>query len=164
MNVRFPLYLLLFTALALGSCNVTKHLDEAKGERLLVKNTLEIKAEKRLGIGERTPIQYELAPYFKQQPNRKSFYFFYTRLWLYYKFKHKSGRNARWIMKKVAEAPTIYNPTLTSRTALNFENQMRQRGYLNADCSYVVDTLGKHKMSVRYTLTLKQLYRIEQVA
>lgn len=164
MNVRFPLYLLLFTALALGSCNVTKHLDEAKGERLLVKNTLEIKAEKRLGIGERTPIQYELAPYFKQQPNRKSFYFFYTRLWLYYKFKHKSGRNARWIMKKVAEAPTIYNPTLTSRTALNFENQMRQRGYLNADCSYVVDTLGKHKISVRYTLTLKQLYRIEQVA
>lgn len=150
-------------ALALSSCNVTKHLDQAKGERLLVKNTLEIKAEKRLGLGERTPIQYELAPFFKQQPNKRSFYFFYSRLWLHYKYKDRKSRNARWINKKIAEPPAIYNPLLTSRTALNFENQMRQRGYLKAQCTYTVDTLSAYKMGVKYTLTLNKLYQVDTV-
>jgi outer membrane protein assembly factor BamA len=163
VNIRMLWCFVAILASLLSSCNVTKHLDEAKGERLLVKNTLEIKAEKRLGLGERTPIQYELAPFFKQQPNKRSFYFFDTRLWLYYRYKDRKSRNARWIMKKIAEPPAIYSALLTSRTALNFENQMRQRGYLQAACTYQVDTVSVHKMAVKYVLALNRLYQIDTV-
>ncbi|MEI6411003.1 MAG: BamA/TamA family outer membrane protein [Bacteroidota bacterium] len=160
---RLHIFGLLLGILCLSACNVTKHLDQAKGERLLVKNTLELKTDKRLNFGARAPIQYELASFFKQQPNKRSFFIFYTRLWMYYRYKDRHSRFSKWVMKKVAEPPVIYSPTLTSRTALNLENQMHQRGYLHAKCTYAADTIGLHKMQVKYVLSLKELYQIRDV-
>ena len=51
---------LLGWVMLFSSCNVTKHLNTAKGERLLVSNSLELKAERKMNFAERTPFLYQL--------------------------------------------------------------------------------------------------------
>jgi hypothetical protein len=205
---RVP-YIVLFLAIGLTSCNVTKHLDEAKGERLLIKNNLVIadknntgfsflgihlkkskgtKDGDQLNLSERTAITYELAPYFKQFPNKSLFPLPFIPLiknfpWLGLYYHYKDGKKpfSRWIMKKVAEPPSFYNPALSARTALNFENQMRQRGYFHAKCTFKAQYIGaplpdelyfnskkdtssyKHYVSVTYALVLGPLQTIDTV-
>ena len=139
--------LLIFSA-----CNVTKHLDTAKGERLLVSNSLELKAERKLNFAERTPLMYELEGYYKLKPNQRAFGLFRTRLWFYYKYNNRTSKFANWVKSRIAEKPTIYDESLTKRTALNFENQMRQHGYFDALCTYVTDTINQYKVKTKYTL------------
>lgn len=130
--------ILIFTlATLLSACNVTKHLDQSKGERLLVKNSIELKSEKRLPYSRRAPLMLELIALYKQQPNSRPAALLRqpARLWFYYKFQNKTSKFAGWIKNKVAERPVIYDEILTRQTAQNFENQMHQRGYLHAKCS-----------------------------
>ena len=58
---RYPLLLVLL-ALSQTACNVTKHLDTVKGERLLVKNKLEIKGVQKIRYNQRSAISYALEP------------------------------------------------------------------------------------------------------
>ncbi|MCB9344323.1 MAG: BamA/TamA family outer membrane protein [Lewinellaceae bacterium] len=153
----------LLLLLTLVSCKVTKHLDTEKGERLLVRNSLQVKSEKGLSLGRKTSLSYELAPLYRQKPNSKSFIFFHTRLWLYYKYRNKKSKFAKWIVSKQAESPAIYDSTLAFRTANNFKNQMRQRGYFQADCSYEPEYLGDKKVRVVYNLDLGPQYTINHV-
>ncbi len=161
---QFACYLLLF-AFCQSACNVTKHLDEAKGERLLVKNSLEIKSPKRLKYSERAPLAYELSSLYKQIPNRRPFVLFRapTRLWLYYRFRNKTSTSAKWIVKKVAEPPTIYDERLTQTTAGIFKSHVQQRGYFDATCTYETKLVGKHKAKVKYTLDLGPIHTVDTV-
>jgi outer membrane protein assembly factor BamA len=159
----YPLKVLPLLLLLLTACNVTKHLDSAKGERLLVKNSLELKSDKRLSFSERAPLLYELDGLYKLRPNQRAFGLFRTRLWFHYKYRDRKSKFARWANKRIAEPPTIYDLALTERTALNFQNQMRQRGYFDAQCRFETDTLGAHKVKTKYTLTLGKPYVIDSV-
>jgi outer membrane protein assembly factor BamA len=194
-------------AALLSSCNVTKHLDRTKQERLLVKNGVAItdKSKKsfslfgilhkkyhgpkngdQLNLSERTALEYEMGPYFKQAPNQTIFhpldYIFilkyYPKVGLYYNNINPKGWWHRFIKKSIAEPPAIFSPELTVRTARNFENQMRQRGYLFAKCTYEVkyprfiwgyfdpkrDTSTYWKyVSVQYNLHLGRLQVIDDV-
>lgn len=149
--------------LLLGSCNVTKHLDASKGERLLVRNTLHVQSEKKLGISAQTALSYELTPLYRQKPNTRSLFFFRTRLWLYYKYKDRNSGFAHWIMDKQSEPPAIFDEVLAQRTANNFKNQMRQRGYFRAECGYQQFPVGTKKVRVEYNLSLGPLYTVDQV-
>lgn len=152
--------------LLLSACNVTKHLDESKDERLMVKNTIEFKSEKRLKSVQRTPLLYELATQYKQIPNRRPLILFRfpARVWLYYRFRDKKSNSARWIMKKLAEPPTIYSELLTQNTAKNFQNLVQQRGYFDAKCTWEKKNSGKHHAVVKYTLDLGPLHTINKVS
>ncbi|MCB9353424.1 MAG: BamA/TamA family outer membrane protein [Lewinellaceae bacterium] len=182
-GIRFCFLLLL--ASLLGACNVTKHLDQSKGERLLVRNSVELKSDKRLKYSRKTALQYELAALFKQQPNRRPWVLFRqpTRLWFYYRHRDKTTKFSKWIMEKVAEPPAIFSERLTQLTAQNFENQMQQRGYLLADCSYELIDRSHHfspvddiyfnaskdsllreaQVKVKYTVNLGPLFTIDTV-
>jgi outer membrane protein insertion porin family len=153
---------LLLVAL-LASCNVTKHLDESKGERLLVRNELQVKSEKKLSLGAKTALSYELTPLYRQKPNTRNLRFFYPRLWLHYKYKNRKSGFAKWVMAKQAENPAVYDSTLAFRTANNFKNQMHQRGYFRATCTYTPRYIGAKKASVIYNLNLGPLYTISSV-
>jgi len=161
---QFAFCLLLFV-LCQSACNVTKHLDEAKGERLLVKNSLEIKSPKRLKYSVRAPLVYELGALYKQVPNRRPFVLFRapTRLWLYYRYRNKTSKFAKWMISKVAEPPTVYDERLTQTTARIFESHVQQRGYFNAMCIYETKMVGKHKAKVKYTLDLGPLHTVDSV-
>ena len=156
--------LLCGLSVLLTACNVTKHLNTAKGEHLLVSNTLELKAERRMSFAERSPLLYQLEGYYKQKPNQRAFGLFRTRLWLYYKYVNRQDKKfGRWMINRVAEPPVIYEDALAQRTALNFENQMRQRGYFNAVASYDTDTINQYKVKTKYTLVLGPLYHIDSI-
>lgn len=158
---------LLFLLLSQSACNVTKHLDAAKGERFLVKNTIVLKSDHRLKTSQRTPLLYELGTQYKQVPNRRPFILFRQPfgLWLYYRFKpkEKTSRSAKWIIKKLAEPPAIYDERLTSQTARNFQNLVQQRGYFRATCTYEKTDVGDHKAKVNYILDLGPLHTIDGV-
>lgn len=154
------LFVLLFLQ---TSCNVTRHLDASKGERLLVRNALHVQSEKKLTLGAKTALSYELTPLYRQKPNTRSFGFFHTRLWLYYRYKDRNSKFSRWIISKQAEKPAVYDSTLAYRTATNFQNQMRQRGYFRATCKYSPNYIGAYKASVVYDLNLGPQYTIDTV-
>lgn len=162
-NWHSGIWYLLSLTLLLSACNVTKHLNVQKGERLLVKNSLKVKAEKRLSISAKSAFSGELEPFYRQKPNRKNLGVFYTRLWLHYKYKDGKSDLSKWINKRVAEAPALYDSILAQRTALNFRNQMRQKGYFNAECSFETKLLGKYKAKTIYLLELGPRYTIENV-
>ncbi len=161
---RFVFFLLVF-AVCQSACNVTKHLDEAKGERLLIKNSIELKSPKRLKYAERAPLLYELSAMYGQVPNRRPLILFRapTRLWAYYWKRDKNSKFAKWIMEKVAEPPAIYDERLTQRTAKTFQNHLQQRGYFDAKCTYETKPSGKFKTSVKYTLDLGPIHTIDTV-
>lgn len=186
LTQRYFISALLLSAAALfGACNVTKHLDQSKGERLLVKNTIELKSEKHLKYSQRTPLLYELNALFKQQPNRRPRVLFSqpTRLWFYYQFRNKNSKFAKWVIEKVAEPPAIYSERLTQLTAQNFENQMHQRGYLLAQCIHETklrtrrffpgddlyfkartdSVLFENRVEAKYTIILGPLFTIDTV-
>ncbi len=180
----FPAFL-LSAVFILGACNVTKHLDQSKGEHLLVKNSIEFKSEKRLKYAQRAPLLYELNALYKQQPNRRPRVLFGqpTRLWCYYRFRNGKTKFAKWVMEKVAEPPAIYSERLTQLTAQNFENQMHQRGYLLAQCAHNAETrttrffpgdglyfdprtdtlLVENQVEAKYTIHLGPLFTIDTV-
>ena len=157
------LSIILLPLLVLSACNVTKHLDAEKGERLLVKNALKIKAEKRLSLSAKTALSNELAPFYRQKPNRRSLGFFYPRLSLYYKFRDRKSDFAKWINKRIAEPPVVYDSTLAKRTALNFKTQMRQSGYFRAESSFKTTFVGKYKAKTTYQLDLGPRYTVGNV-
>ena len=147
----------------LSACNVTKHIDADKGERILIKNTLTIKAPSALSFSAKSAISGELAPFYRQKPNRKTLGFFYTRLWFYYKYKDKKKGFARLVNKRIAEPPALYDSLLSDRTALNFRNQMRKRGYFEAECDYETHLKGKKKVKAVYHLDLGPRHRVNNV-
>jgi len=152
----------LFLALSLlSACNVTKHLDTAKGERLLWANNLEVKGEKRMSFSKKTGLSSELGAYYKQKPNKRGFFkLLPIRLWLYYRTQKKDGSK---FLKKQAEPPVIYDELLTQKTAVNLQNFMRQRGYLKAVSTYKADSISRYKIKITYLLTLGPLYTIDSV-
>ncbi len=158
-----PTALAMLLLFCFASCNVTKHLDESKGQRLLIRNSLHVKSEKKLTLGARTALTYQLTPLYRQKPNTRNFRYFYTRLWLHYKYKDKKSGFAKWVISKQAERPAVYDSTLAFRTANNFQNQMRQRGYFRATCVYKPHYIGLKKASVLYELNLGPQYTINKV-
>ncbi len=176
---------LLVLACCFSACNVTKYVDKSQGPPLLRKNTIEIKSTQKLSLDVRTPLMYELTALYRQKPNELSLVAFRTpsRLWWYYRSQNKTSKVAKWIQKRVAEAPVLYDEALTIRTNTNIQNYMRQRGYFEATSTYSVrffdrhfyygddlyfdsarDSLRMHSnAAVTYTLQLGPLYRIDSV-
>lgn len=153
----------LLLLLYISSCNVTRYLDSSKGERLLVKNSITLKTSEKVSSTEKALLKTELLSFIRQKPNRRLFYTIRFPLWLHYKYRGKSSRFARWVNKKVAEPPTLYNLNEMQRTARNFENQMRQRGFLHAGCTFTTDTVGAYKSKVHYTVQLGRRYRMDSI-
>lgn len=146
------------------ACNVTRHLDESKGEQLVVKNKLELEFPGKVPISEKTALQYELNDLYKIKTNSVTLGLFRMRLSLYYKHKDKDKRFSRWIIKRFAEPPALYNQTLTEKTISNFVNYMHNRGYFDATCTYKNDTLEHHKVTTTYRLHAGERYVIDSVS
>lgn len=150
-------------SILLGACQVTRRLDVQQDQRLLVKNTIALATPEKIGRNEKSLLKGELASFIRQKPNRKFIYSTRMRLWLFYQFRNKTTRFADWINNVIAEPPTLLNVPEMQRTARNFENQMRQRGFLEATCDYAVDTLRHRKAAVTYTVQLGVRYRIDSI-
>ena len=158
--VQFSKYLLAAACalMTFGSCSITHRL--AEDEHLVVGNSLKIEnADKTVN---KLKLSYSLGGLYRQLPNKKTFGLIPTKVRTYYRYKDKKSRFGRWVLKTLAEPPVIYDDAESQRTALNFQNSMRQRGYLNATCNYSV-AFDHKKAKVNYRLNVGKVYTIKSI-
>ncbi len=161
----------------LSGCTPSRYLS-AEEKPLLRSYKIEIKSPEPLLLDAELALKSALGGFVRQKPNERSLLGFGPpiRLWWYYRYRDKSSSFARWVMRRIAEPPVFYDKVLTDRTRNNFQNYMRQRGYLEATSHYEV-SLKEHirrknsrsprrwqEASVVYTVELGALHRIESVA
>ncbi len=153
------LTILFLTMLLLGSaCRTLNRL--GPDERLVVKNKLEIvNAEESVN---KLQLAYALGGMYRQQPNKKNFFFFRSNIHAWYKHKDRNNRWSKTLMKNFAEAPVIYQDSESQRTALNMQNYMRQRGYFDARCTYETKFSTK-TAKVKYILDVGKVHTISAV-
>ncbi len=152
----------LATLYILSGCNVTKHLDTSKGERLLVKNTLSFTPQSKVSIGKARALRYQTTGLFRQKPNRQTLKAF-PRLAAHYHFRNDQRKFASFINKSFAEPPKILDTADCRVSARYFQNYMRKRGYFNAICTYQVTNEGTYKAKVKYILDFGPLYTISSI-
>ena len=132
------------------SCSSTKFVGE--GEYLLDKVT--IRSSEPLNK------QYDLHSYLRQQPNFKVFGLVKWQLYVY----GWSGHNEKkWInrqLRKLGEPPVIMDTLLVSQSAEELQRFLVNKGYMNAQVSYSIDTSKYKKAKVYYDITPNEPYRI----
>lgn len=155
----------------LSGCGVSGYLSKEKSPPLLRSNKLEFKSPEPMPLDTRLALQSELSSFYRQKPPSKPLF----PLWWYFRYRDKTSAFARFAMKRFAEPPVFLDEALTERTKNNFQNYMRQRGYLEAQCHYEVRVKERvrrkrsasprrwQEAAVYYTIDLGRLHRIESV-
>ena len=130
----------LFLLLIL-SCSTTKYIPE--GQYLLDKVSLKTDSANNT----------QLLDFIKQKPNDSKF-----GLMIYNSVKNDSNWFKKTI-RKIGEAPVIYNQNSVNQSINELSIEMKNRGYLNANVSASVDTVGK-KVMINYLIQEGTPYRI----
>ena len=150
-SVKYSLCLVIL--LGLCSCKSTKFVPE--GEFLLDKVKIESDVPGYKSI--------ELKPYVRQQPNYKMFGVAKTTLHVY----SLSGKDStKWFnrfIRKLGEAPVLFDSTLVYKTENEFRKLFINMGYLNPDVSSEISQ-GNKKARVTYRIQGNTPYRIRQYA
>lgn len=143
-NIFYPIagIIIIFCCL-ITSCSTTKYVPE--GKYLL--NNMNVKIDTKNVNSE------ELRDYAKQKPNYSK-----IRLRIY----SAAGDTTNWLkrfLKKLGEAPVIYDSRLTSQSIIQLETKMKNKGYLNAHVEAIADT-SPQKINLTYKITSREPYRI----
>ncbi len=136
----------------LHSCQATKYVPE---DKYLLDS---YKIETADGKVDRKALD----EYIKQKPNKRIFFWrFYLSLYNLSSQKKDNGFN-RWL-RRIGEAPVIYDEVLRDRSAEQLSLFMRNKGYYHARVS---DTtlLGDQRAKVVYKIVPNEPYRIRDIA
>jgi len=139
---------LAFLVLLLFSCRTTKFVPQ--DQYLLNKVKVEVDTK--------NIDRQELKNYFRQTPNTSILGFWKFHLALYNLSSRK--KNDGWL-KRIGEAPVIYDPFLTRRSDEELKRYMHNKGYYDAE---VTDTVyrKKKKAEVVYRITANEPYTISR--
>lgn len=138
-------------ALIAGACSSTKHVPD--GSYLL--DRVKVEVEDRDDIEEA-----ELYNFLRQQPNHKVLGFAKLQLATY---SLSSPDTTHWYnrwLRRVGQAPVIYDPELTEASARQLRLALINSGYL--DATVTADTIvnGKKKMTVDYRIVAGEPHRV----
>ncbi len=157
MRRRLPLRIVFFlSAVALlWSCSSTKHVPQ--GQLLLDKTTIKIEDTKDVSSS-------DLYNYLRQTPNHRVLGNMKIQLATY----SLSGRDStKWYnkwLRRLGQAPVIYDQSLTEASAKQLQQAMINKGYMDAQVE--VDTVcrdAKKKINVTYTVHAGEPHRISSV-
>ena len=143
-------------SMAAVSCSPVKHVPQ--GEYLLDKVKIET-------VGDDTKVDTEeLVNFLRQSPNHKVLGFAKLQLATY----NLSGADTtRWYnrwLRRVGQAPVIYDPELTEASRRQLVQALVNRGYL--DATVTADTIGsteKKRMEVRFLIDAGKPHRISKI-
>lgn len=142
MLSRYKYLLLFIVVVLLQSCSTTKHVP--KGEYLLDDVKIIVDDSSRVTSA-------ELVDYLRQMPNHKVLGFAKLQLSTY----SLSGRDStKWYnkwLRRLGQAPVIYNEDLTAASERQLRQALVNKGYMSAEVE--VDTIrrdNKKKINVEY--------------
>ena len=148
-------FVVALAALILWGCSSTRHVPD--GRMLL--DRVDIEMDDSLGLD-----RLEMTNYLRQQPNHKVLGFAKLQLGMY----NLSGSDTtRWYnrwLRRLGQAPVIYDPDLTDASRRQLRQAMVNKGWLSADV--IVDTLArpeKKKIEVRYIINPGKPHRIASI-
>lgn len=169
MNSAIRYTFFIFLILLLGtSCSPLRYLGE--DQTMLRKNTVEI--ENKKSVDDYKTLNYELETLTSQRPNSKFFGVPTLGPWFYYRTvsKMQNRQDTTWwnrfVLKNLAEEPTVYNPNRSDESAGDMEQYMKQRGYFDAEVGYESKRKGwfkKRKIEVTYKVNPGQRYYFDTI-
>lgn len=147
---RYVVPILLLLALVFASCRTTKFVPD--GEYLLNKTKLKVTDTKEVSGS-------DLSSYLRQKPNSEVFGFWKLQLGVY----NLAGKDtANWWnrqMRKIGEAPEIYDENLTAQSMTQIQRAMFNAGYFDARVD-TVKQMKKKKLNLTYNITANQPYTL----
>lgn len=152
-HILFKIGLVFLVGLVFFGCKSTKYV--YPGDRLLTK--VEIKNPAR------DVSRQELKSYLRQQENLRILGFWKFHLGIY----NLSGRDDskgfnKWL-RRIGEAPVIYDSTLVQRSVDQMSIFLKNRGYFLAEVSDTVTFPSRKKAKVTYTIHSGPRYRLNNV-
>ncbi|MCD8183766.1 MAG: BamA/TamA family outer membrane protein [Bacteroides sp.] len=146
-------YALFATAILLfASCSTTKYVPE---DSYLLN-------EVRIQTNNKNIKPSSLSMYVRQNPNAKWFSLIKTQLYVY----NWSGRDStRWInrtLRKLGDAPVIFNLNETERSSEEMTKAVQNMGYMGATVEPVVQT-KKKKLKLTYKVSSGKPYKIRSI-
>lgn len=152
---RVPFLLIAIVILALSACSTTRVVPE--GSYRLMENEVKIVNKKKYPKYQASDIN----KYIKQKPNS-----YFIGKWnpFIYVYNWSNGKGDGWdrFVKKLGQAPVIFDPEQVGASITNMETHLQYLGYYNSN---VKDTLkaAKKKATVTYNVTLGKQYPIAKV-
>ena len=146
---RCFLHIACLLLIGFSSCQTTKFVPEDK----YLLDRVSIKSDVK-----QIP-QSEIRSYLRQTPNASIFGFWKLQLDIY---NLSNPDTTKWInrtLRKIGDAPEVYNPTMTSMSLYQIERFMNNKGYFDADVSSDMQ-VKKRKAKVTYTIKGNQPYRL----
>lgn len=143
---------LVVLVLCLGACSTTKYVPE--GSYLL--------DDVRIRTDNENVRSSQLSIYLRQHPNSKWFSLIKTQLYVY----NWSGRDStKWlnrVLRRMGDAPVIYNYDDTERTAAEITKAVRNMGYMGATVEPVREVSGR-KMKLTYNVRTGKPYQVRSL-
>ena len=137
----------------LNSCTTTKHVP--KNKHLLIRNNIILNEEK---IND-----FEIKKIIKQKPNKKIIGKLITfHLGIYNLTDSLKNNSINKYLRKIGEKPVILNQKLTTKSKLQIERYLKNKGYFNNTVDTNTIYLNK-KAIVNYNINLGKNYTIKNI-
>ena len=139
-------------ALAATSCSTTRVLQE--DEYRLTANKIKVTNDKKFNTG-------TLTPYLKQKPNPSIFFGWNPFLSVY---NWSDGTDSGWdkLVKKIGQAPVIYDAELVESSIDNIKTHLEYQGYYGSDVETDIKVKGR-RVYVSYNVILGKRYPIYSI-
>lgn len=148
-------FLFLMVVMALSACSTTKVVPD--GSYRLIENKVNVTNADAYPKNVPTDIQN----YVQQKPNT-----YFIGKWnpFIYVYNWSNGKDDGWdrFVKKLGQAPVIFDPEQVESSIDNMENHLKYLGFYNSEVVDSVKTRGK-KASVIYDVTLGKRYYISDI-
>lgn len=142
----------VLTLAAIVSCSTTRTLSE--GELRLASNKVEI-------VGDDSVNPSEIAQYIKQAPN-KYFFLGWNPFLNLYNWQNGSDKGLAPAIRKVGQAPVVFNRSLAESSCENIADHLESIGYYGSTVDPEVDI--KNKLAhVRYVVRPGKRYQIDSL-
>jgi outer membrane protein assembly factor BamA len=143
---------IILTILFLTSCNPTKYVPE--GDYLLIKNKIENEQKKEVS-------NKDIRSYIRQKPNNRILGIRFN-LWMYNISNLEKEKGIHKWLRKVGEAPVIYDQGQNNRSVDQIRSYLDRKGYFDAEVYDSVE-YKKKRVTVDYFVDPNASYKIGKI-
>lgn len=115
-------------------------------------------------VKDRAEVTYEISTIAKQKPN-DDFFVLWPREYFYLANNKAKDSTAidRFLRNTIGQEPTIYNDSISRRSATAMQDYMRYKGYFNARAYHEADRRRKRRVNLIYHVEAGRRYLIDSV-